>query len=398
MMMNFDEIKKEASKCLNCKNPSCVKACPINNEIPIFIRYICQDEFKKAYKTIISNNYLGYICGTVCPHEKQCQGSCIRGVKSEAVQIGKMEAEICKYGLENYQDEFELPEITRERIAVIGGGPSGITCAFELRKLGYDVTLYERNEYLGGILMYGIPEYRLPKDIVTKIIEKMLKDRIEIKTEITYGKDITYKSLFDEGYKAIYLAIGNEKSKILDIPGKDLEGVYGANEFLKNNINCENKKVIVIGGGNVAMDAARVSKRNNAKNVTVVYRKKLENMPANNIEITEAFEENINFVFEKNIIKVIGQDCVSQVMCDDGSFLEADIVIMAIGANPNRELLGDMEFVDNGLINIDEKFETSIDGVYAGGDLVQNKSTVCMAIRNGKEVARAIDAKLSLPN
>ena len=258
--------------------------------------------------------------------------------------------------------------------------------------------LFEKNDYLGGILIYGIPEYRLHKDIVNKIINNIIKNNINVETGITYGIDETSETLFQKGFKAIYLAIGNEKSKILNIPGNDLVGVYGANEFLKDNINCEDKKVIVIGGGNVAMDAARVAKRNNAKEVIIVYRKKLENMPANKIEINEAIEEKINFVFEKNIVKINGKNSVENVLCDDDSIIDTDMVIMAIGANPNEELLGNIEYADNGLVNVDEEFKTNIDLVYAGGDLVQNKSTVCMAIKNGKEAAKAIDKKLSSCN
>ena len=264
--------------------------------------------------------------------------------------------------------------------------------------MGYDVTIFEKNDYLGGILIYGIPEYRLSKEMVNKIVNNITKNNINIETGIIYGIDETSETLFQKGFKAIYLAIGNEKSKILDIPGNSLAGVYGANEFLKDNINCENKKVIVIGGGNVAMDAARVAKRNNAKEVTIVYRKRLENMPANKVEINEAIEEKINFIFEKNIVKINGKNSVENVLCDDDSIIDTDMVIMAIGANPNEELLGNIEYADNGLVNVDEEFKTNIDSVYAGGDLVQNKSTVCMAIKNGKEAAIAIDKKFSLNN
>ena len=396
--MSIEEIKNEAKRCFNCKNPSCVKNCPLNMEIPKFIEYVRNDELEKAYQTIIRKNYMGYICGTVCPHEKQCQGSCIKGIKAEPVQIGKIEAEICKYGLENFESAFDMPIINKEKVAVVGGGPSGITCAFELRKMGYDVTIFEKNDYLGGILIYGIPEYRLSKEMVNKIVNKMIENKINVKTGITYGIDETNESLFEKGFNAIYLAIGNEKSKILDIPGNELNGVYGANEFLKENNECENKRVIVIGGGNVAMDAARVAKRNKAKDVTIVYRKKLENMPANKVEINEAMEEKINFVFEKNIIKINGENHVENVTCDDNSIIDVDVVIMAIGAMPNEELLGNIVYADNGLVNVDEEFMTNIEFVYAGGDLVQNKSTVCMAIKNGKEAAIAINKRLSSNN
>ncbi len=272
--MNIEEIKIEAKECLKCQNPNCVKGCPLKIDIPKFINQVCSNELETAYQTIINDNYMGYVCGIVCPHEKQCQGNCIKGIKGTPVQIGKIEAGICEYGLEKFESTLKIKENKKEKIAIIGGGPSGISCALELRKKGYQVTIFEKNTYLGGILIYGIPEYRLPKNIISKIIEKILSFGISIETNKELGKDFTINDLLKEGYNAVYLAIGNEKSKMLNISGVHLNGVFGANEFLKDNIKCTNKKVIVIGGGNVAMDVARVSKRNLAKEVTVVYRKK----------------------------------------------------------------------------------------------------------------------------
>lgn len=392
--MDIQDIKNEAKRCLNCRNPSCTNACPLKIEIPKVIKYVCDGELESAYQTVRESNYMGYVCGMVCPHEKQCQGNCVRNIKNEPVQIGKIESFICEYGLKNFDENIEIEPVSKEKVAVVGGGPSGLTCAYELRKKGYDVTIFEKNDYLGGILIYGIPEYRLPKDIVNRLIVNMTAS-LNVMNNITYGIDETAETLLEKGFKAIYLAIGNEKSKMLDILGKNLNGVCGANEFLKGKIDCEDKQVIVIGGGNVAMDAARVAKRRGAKKVTVIYRRKLEDMPANKIEIEEAYEENIQFIFEKNIKEIKGENKITHVICDDGMIVEADLLIMAIGATPNEELLSNIKFSGNGLVEIDDEYMTNIENVYAGGDLVQNKSTVCMAIKNGKDVARIIDEKLS---
>lgn len=392
--MDIQDIKNEAKRCLNCKNPSCIKACPLEMEIPQFIKCVCDGDLESAYQIVSKSNYLGYVCGMVCPHEKQCQGSCVRNIKKEPVQIGKIESFICEYGLKNLDMNIEIGPVSKEKVAIVGGGPSGLTCAYELRKKGYDVTIFEKNDYLGGILMYGIPEYRLTKSIVNRLIVNMTAG-LNVKNNVTYGIDETSETLLKKGFKAIYLAIGNEKSKTLDIPGKNLNGVCGANEFLKEKIDCENKQVIVIGGGNVAMDAARVAKRSGAKRVTVIYRRKLEDMSANKIEIEEAFEENIQFIFERNIKEIKGEIKITHVICDNDMIVESDLLIMAIGAMPNKELLSNVKFSENGLVEIDDKHMTNIENVYAGGDMVQNKSTVCMAIKNGKDVARIIDEKLS---
>lgn len=392
--MDIYEMQNQAKKCLNCTNASCMKACPLNVEIPKFIKNICDDELESAYQTIAKNNYMGYVCGIVCPHEKQCQGNCIKNKIGEPVQIGSIEAAICEYGFKNFEEMISMPAVSKEKVAVIGGGPSGLTCAYELRKKGYDVTIFEKNDYLGGLLIYGIPEYRLEKEMVNMITHNMVAE-LNVNTNITYGVDETYETLFEKGFKAVYLAIGNEKSKMLDIPGKNLDGVYGANEFLKDKIVCEDKKVVVIGGGNVAMDAARVAKRNGAKKVSVIYRRKLENMPANKIEIEEAQKEDIQFVFERNVKKIKGEEKITHVICDNDLKVEADILVMAIGAVPNEGLLSNISFLENGLVKVDDDYMTNIENVYAGGDLVQNKSTVCMAIKNGKDVAKIIDRKLS---
>lgn len=428
----------EAEKCLNCKIPKCVEGCPINNRIPEFIEQIKNKNYEEAYKIIRLVNPLGAICGRICPHENQCQGNCVKGIKDKPVQIGALEAAVCDWARENkIKINYDIKE-NGIKVAIIGAGPSGIACAVELRKLGYDVTIFEKEKYLGGILMYGIPEYRLPKDIVTDVINDLLElgIKVQLNTALksenssddakdnnslenntlkndalenntlknnTLEKYITIEQLFRENYKAVFLGIGSEKSNILPIDGCNKKGVIGANEFLKNKRDCKGKNVIVIGGGNVAMDSARVAKKEGA-NVTVVYRKQRENMPANKEEIEMAEQEGIEFIFGTNVVKINSENLYSVdkeyskdnnvkfVECDTGMEIETDYVIMAIGSTPNSEYLEkELELTEQGLIKINEKYETSIPNVFAGGDLVQKKATVCMAIKNGKEAAIEIN-------
>ena len=438
----------EAKRCLNCKIPKCVEGCPINNRIPEFIEQIKRENYEEAYKIIRLVNPLGAICGRVCPHENQCQGKCIKGIKDKPVQIGALEAAVCDWARENnIKINYDIKE-NGIKVAIIGSGPSGIACAVDLRKHGYDVTIFEREGYLGGILMYGIPEYRLPKEIVTDVINDLLELGIKVQLNTALKSEnsnddanknnslennmlrndtlennalknnilenyITIEKLFKENYKAIFLGIGSELSNVLPIEGNEKIGVFGANEFLKNERDCNNKKVIVIGGGNVAMDSARVAKKEGA-DVTIVYRKQKENMPANIDEIEAAEKEGINFVFGTNVIKInssnVGIECkelisnekiedkeyVSSVECDTGKIIETDYVIMAIGSTPNKNYLDErLELTEQDLINVNETYETSIKNVFAGGDLVQKKATVCMAIKNGKEAAIAIDNRIN---
>lgn len=402
---------KEAERCLNCKIPKCKEGCPINNRIPEFIKKIKEENFEEAYKIIRDVNPLGAICGRVCPHENQCQGSCVRAIKEIPVSIGELECSVCDWALENnIKINYDIKE-KNKKIAIIGSGPSGIACAVELRKLGYDVTIFEKENYLGGILMYGIPEYRLSKNIVTNVINDLLElgIKVELNTilidknkledcDIQNGKKyITIYSLLDKGYSAIFIGIGSEISNILSIEGSNSRGVFGANEFLKNKIDCKNQKVIVIGGGNVAMDSARVANKDGA-DVTIVYRRRREDMPANKSEIEAAEKEGIKFIFETNVIKINskrGNEFISNVECDTGVIIETDYVVMAIGSTPNKKYLDkDLKLTEQSLIEIDGDYETSIKNVFAGGDLVQKKATVCMAIKNGKEAAKAIAVRL----
>ena len=397
----------EANRCLNCKIPKCTEGCPIKNRIPEFIEQIKNENYEEAYRIIRTVSPLGAICGRVCPHEKQCQGSCIRGIKGESIKIGELEAEVCDWARENnIKIKYDIKE-NGIKIAIIGAGPSGITCAVELRKLGYDVTIFESENFVGGMLMYRIPEYRLSKKIVTDVINDLLELGIKVELNtLLEGEEtleenkkvITIKSLFAENYKAIFLGIGSEKSNILPIEGNNVYGVFGANEFLKKERNCKDKKVIVIGGGNVAMDSARVAKKEGA-DVTIVYRKQKENMPANRKEIEAAEQEGIKFIFKTNVIKINSKQNENKILnaeCDTGDIIETDYVIMAIGSTPNEKYIDkDIKLTEQGMIAIDENYETRIQNVFAGGDLVQKKATVCMAIKNGKEAAIAIDKKIN---
>ena len=424
--MNEKIDLEEAKRCLNCKIPKCMEGCPIHNRIPEFISKIKEENYEEAYQIISSVNPLGAICGRVCPHEKQCQGSCVRGIKDKPISIGKLEATICDWARENHvKIKHDIIE-NGKKVAIVGSGPAGIACAVDLRKLGYDVTIFEKENFLGGILMYGIPEYRLDKKLVTDVINDLLEFGIKVRyntilkqddniqnesnlnkednnciLEIQMEKEkniITIQSLFEDNYKAIFLGIGSEISNILYIEGSSKQRVYGANEFLRNERNCNVKKVIVIGGGNVALDAARVAKSEGA-DVTIVYRRLKENMPANIDEIEVAEQEKIEFVFQTNVIKICGEEKVTQIECDTGKIIEADIVVMAIGSTPNTNYIdNNLKLTEQGLIEVNENYETNIDNVFAGGDLVQKKATVCMAIKNGKEAAKAINNKLKNSN
>jgi len=402
----------EAEKCLNCKIPKCTEGCPINNRIPEFIAEIKKQNYEEAYKIIRTVSPLGAICGRVCPHENQCQGSCIRGIKGEAIKIGELEAAVCDWARENkIKVKYDIKE-NGMKIAIIGAGPSGIACAVDLRKLGYDVTVFEKENFLGGILMYGIPEYRLPKKLVTDVIDDLLDLGIKVElntillsnnyvqeelSKIENYKIITLENLFKQNYKAIFIGIGTETSNILPIEGRTTYGVFGANEFLKNERDCKDKKVVVIGGGNVAMDAARVAKKEGA-DVTVVYRKQKENMPANVVEIEAAEKEGVKFIFGTNVKKINtlnNENKISTIECDTGKIIETDYVVMAIGSIANTNYLDEkLKLTEQGLIAVDENYETSVENVYAGGDLVQKKATVCMAVKNGKEAAISIDKKM----
>lgn len=383
--MEVNEVLRMANECLKCKNPLCVKACPINMNIPDFINCIKEKNFDEAKKIIVHKSYLGSICGRVCPHDKQCEGSCIKGIKGNNVQIGALES----YTFDRSIKFDVTEELKNLNVAIIGSGPAGLQCAARLRSKGANVTIYEKESTLGGILTYGIPDMRLPKDIVKKVINDIFSMGINVKTNSCFGIDYNVNDLKSKGYDIIFLAIGAEISKMLNIVGSDLQGVYGANEFLRNHDLRRNENVVVVGGGNVAMDVACVSAVGGAK-VTVIYRKKKENMPANLKEIELAEDLGVKLIFEENVEQMIGNKVVNSVKISCGDIIKADKVIMAIGSEPNKSLLTEFEKNDNGLLKVDEYGETSIRNVYAGGDLTEPKATVCMAIKTANTVADRI--------
>lgn len=407
-------IKEKSSYCLSCKSKNCMKGCPLSNDITDAIKYVKEEEYEKAYNKFLETTVLSSICGRICPHTKQCQGSCIRGIKGDAVDIGSIEAFVGDYGIQNdiKITNFEEYKKIDKKVAVIGSGPCGITCAATLKRLGVSkVTLFEKKNYLGGLLVHGIPEFRLPKDIVDSVYNKIITDLdIEVKLGVELGKDITIENLMKE-YDSIFLAIGANTSSKMGIPGEELDGVYGGNELLeyKSFPDFRNKKVVVSGGGNVAMDTARTIKRLGAHKVYVVYRRAEEQMPAEKIEIKEAKLEGIEFIFLNNIVKIIGKDKVEKIECIKTKLIEkpgerpypvniegsnytidTDYVVMAIGSKLDNDVLTELKRNDWRKIQIDEKYRTNLNGVYAAGDLAGVKSTVAYASNSGKEAAKSI--------
>ncbi len=436
----IEEIKVEANRCLSCKNSTCQKACPLNTNISKMISKVKEENFEEAYEVILETNPLGLICGLVCPYEKQCEGACIRGIKGEPVQIGKIESFVCEnYGtqitlfgkeksikkdLDQIKDKENLKDRKKTKVAIVGGGPAGISCAYFLSTRNISSTIFEKGNYLGGILKYGIPNFRLDKELVEKTIDNCLNYNIELKlnhilvssdykkqNKVEDGKEfITIDELKERGYDYIFLCFGNEKSKSLQIEGIEQNNVIGANEFLKINSNYLNdnaskndidrvkiyndKEFVIIGGGNVAIDSARVAKRL-GKTSTIIYRRLEENMPANRSEIEEAKQEGINFIFQKNVTKVEREDERLKLTLDDNSIFKTDFLIQAIGSNINKNSLeNNIAMNENELIDADNNHETNIKNVFAGGDLIQNKSSVAWAIRNGRDVANEIAKRI----
>ena len=413
MINNFEELKQKANYCLNCKAKPCSnKGCPLNNDIPTFINLAKNGEFEKAYEIITKTSVLPSICGRICPHYKQCQGSCIRGIKGNPVSIGEIEAFIGDMAIKhNYNiKKFDKQDLYQKNIAVIGGGPSGLTVSSFLARRGANITIYEKYSNLGGILTRGIPEFRLPKNIVEKSIDKILALGINVKYNMQLGKDFNLEDIKNK-YDAIILAFGANVSNKMNIKGEDIKGVYGANEFLEGlyNINFNGKTVVVNGGGNVAIDAARTAKSKGAKNVFVTYRRSKNEMPAEKKEVEDAINENIEFLFQNNIVKIIGnnQNQVSGVQLiktelvknpndnrltpvnieNSDYTINADYVIMALGSHPANFVknLG-LELKSNGKILTNEFGQTSIPNVYAIGDLADNKSTVAFAAKSARIV------------
>lgn len=405
------EIEEIRSYCLNCKNSQCrIKGCPLDNCIPEFIHEI---DSKKAYEILCNTTVLPAICGRICPHEKQCEGSCIRGIKGEPVSIGAMEAYIGDLSIENnYELSIEVDERAKDkRVAVIGSGPAGLTCAAFLARRGVKVTIYEKHDKLGGLLTHGIPDFRLPREVVEKTIEKILDLGVETKLNQELGRDFEIEDLAKK-YDAVFVAIGANIPAKMNVEGEGLEGVYGGNYLLEYNKhpNYTGKKVAIIGGGNVAMDSARTIKKLGASEVYVIYRRAEEQMPAEKKEIADAKKEGIEFLFQTNIVKILGKEKVEKLECIktelvkkegenrlspvniEGSnfILDMDYVVMATGSKPENNIIEKFERNEYGYIKIDENMQTSISKVFAGGDIVGQKATVAWAARSGRDAAEKI--------
>ena len=423
----------EAKRCLNCKNKPCVSGCPVQVDIPEFIQKVAQGDFEGAYGVISRSSSLPAVCGRVCPQERQCEAKCVRGIKGEPVAIGRLERFVADYHIKNSKKEVVIPKDNGHKVAVVGGGPAGLTCAGDLAKLGYNVTVFEALHIAGGVLVYGIPEFRLPKAIVKTEINNLKALGVKVETDTVIGKTLTIDELFDSGFEAIFIGSGAGLPKFMNIPGESYNGVYSANEFL-TRINLmkayeENsetpilklKKVAVVGGGNVAMDAARCAKRLGADDVYIVYRRSMDEMPARREEVEHAEEEGITFLTLNNPTEIIGDDknFVSGIKCVkmelgapdasgrrrpveiEGSeyMLEVDGVIMAIGTSPNPLITQTTEGLETNrhgcIITEEETGLTKRDGVFAGGDVVTGAATVILAMGAGKNAARAIDQYLS---
>lgn len=425
--------KEEATRCLNCKNSPCVKGCPVNVHIPEFIAKVAEGEFEEAYKIITSTNGLPAVCGRVCPQESQCEGKCVRGIKGEPVGIGRLERFCADYHMKNSTEKPQKPQTNGKKVAVIGAGPSGLTCAGDLAKKGYEVTIFEAFHTAGGVLVYGIPEFRLPKAIVRKEVQNLEDLGVDIETNMIIGKTLSVDELFEMGYKAVFIGSGAGLPSFMGIEGEELIGVYSANEYLtRTNLMkaylddydtpiIESKAVAVVGGGNVAMDAARCAKRLGAETVYIVYRRGLEEMPARKEEVHHAMEEGIIFKNLNNPVKILGDEngrvkaieCVEMELGEpdesgrrrpvvkEGSNFEipVDTVIMSIGTSPNPLIRSTTKGLDTNrkgcLIVNEDTMQTTREGVYAGGDAVTGAATVILAMGAGKQAAKSIDEYLS---
>ena len=407
------EFKEKVDYCLGCINKNCKEGCPLSNDITQSIKYAKYGDLELAYKEFSKTSFLSSICGRICPHTKQCQGKCVRGIKGEAVDIGYIESVVGDYGLDNNIpfESVEDKEIISKKVAVIGSGPCGITCAAKLKQLGIEtVDIYDKKSYLGGLLIHGIPEFRLPKKIVEKTYEKIIDLGINVHMNTELGRDISLDELREQ-YDAVFIAIGSNISTFMGIEGETLKGVYGGNELLefKDFPDFSGKTVMVNGGGNVAMDVSRTIKRLGAKDVYVIYRRAEEQMPAEKKEIKEAKEEGIKFLFQNNIVRIIGNEKVEKIECiktelvDKGEgrlspvniegsnyFVDVDYLVMAIGSKMEEGIVDSVEKNEWGKIKIDEHYRTNIEKVYAAGDAAGFKSTVAWASFSGREAAKNI--------
>ena len=431
---NQEEAVNEASRCLHCKNAKCVQDCPVSINIPDFVGHVKEGDFAAAFAVIGESSALPAVCGRVCPQESQCEGKCIRGIKGEAVSIGKLERFVADWARENGIKPAKAEKLNGHKVAVIGAGPAGLTCAGDLAKKGYDVTIFEALHKAGGVLSYGIPEFRLPKTIVQAEADGVAEYGVDFETNVVVGRTITVDELEEAGYDAVFVGSGAGLPRFQGIPGENLNGVYSANEFL-TRVNLMkgymfpdrptpvkiSPTVCVVGAGNVAMDAARTAKRLGAENVYIVYRRSEEEAPARKEEIHHAKEEGIQFKFLTNPIAVNGDEegWVKSITCQEMQLGEADAsgrrrpvpveghtfeietgtFIVAIGQSPNPLIRQTTPGLDTqkwgGIIVNEETMETSRDSVYAGGDAVTGAATVILAMGAGKKAAIAIDEKLS---
>lgn len=412
-MENIDKIQEMANWCLGCKAKPCFKGCPMNTNIPEFIKEIKSKDYKKAYNILLENNVFSYICSIVCPQEDQCEGSCIRGIKQTPTQIGKLERFVNEWAEENnIKPEYKFENEIDKKVAIIGSGPAGLECAFELKKHGFRVTIYEKDEEFGGILRYGIPDFRLDKDKIDNIISLLKENGVEFKSNQRLGKDITIKGL-KEKYDAIFIGIGAENPSLYSLG--DFEQIYDSDTFLRaynnNEFIKDLGKTVIIGGGNVAMDSARAAVRMGATEVSILYRRDKEHMPAREVELEDAINEGVKDVFLTRVIKGIGKnrkleklECIKTEIIDSKAIdivnsefeYEADSVVFAIGLKPNRELLEKEGIILNdwGLIKVNENGETNIENVFAGGDVMESKSTVCRALGSARKAAFSIIDKI----
>ena len=429
---NQEEAMCEASRCIGCKNAQCIKGCPVGINIPGFISAIKAGDFEEAYRIIGESSALPAVCGRVCPQESQCEGRCIRGMKGDALAIGKLERFVADYALENDIKPVKSEKKNGHKVAIIGSGPSGLTCAGDLAKLGYDVTVFEALHELGGVLVYGIPEFRLPKEkVVAKEIQKVKELGVNFETNVVIGKSTTIDQLIEEeGFEAVFIGSGAGLPKFMGIPGENANGVFSANEYLtRSNLMKASKedydtpiiggkKVAVVGGGNVAMDAARTALRLGAE-VHIVYRRSEEELPARAEEVHHAKEEGVIFDILTNPIEIVEKDgwvrgikCVKMELTEadesgrrrpteipDSEFvLDVDTVIMSLGTSPNPLIASTTEGLAINqwkCIVADENGKTSKEGVYAGGDAVTGAATVILAMGAGKDAARGIHEYLS---
>lgn len=447
---NFDEVAlgyteemaiSEAMRCLDCKTMPCVQGCPVKIHIPEFIRKIKEYDFEGAYQIIAQSSSLPAVCGRVCPQETQCEAKCIRGIKGDSVGIGRLERFVADWHNEHCDTPPAVPTPNGHKVAIIGSGPASLTCAGDLAKKGYAVTIFEALHLSGGVLVYGIPEFRLPKKIVEKEIDSLKALGVDIQTNVVIGKTLTIDELFEKGYEAAFIGSGAGLPRFMGIPGESLKGVYSANEFLtRNNLMkayrdnsstpiMHAKKVAVIGGGNVAMDAARTALRLGAKEVSIVYRRSFEEIPARKEEVEHAKEEGISFRLLHNPVEILGYNNpedkrdpmngfvtgIKCVKCELGEpddrgrrkpieipgsefVIDADCVIIAIGTTSNPLIKSSTRDLDvnrqGGIIIEEESGRTTKEGVYAGGDAVTGAATIILAMGAGKTAAKSIDEQL----